>query len=567
MENDFIALRHALIGDELKHLQVLRDELDDKIAYTNRMSNNLPLAIVQSAADSDQLVNSMKLPVLSSMTLAVDSHREQVTQMLAPVIMPVIGQAVAKSTQEIKDSIESLTSSMFTAQGIKWRIESARTGKPYSEIAFREKHHFIVEHLVLSAKRNGEVLSQCAKQSYMDSNDSKFRFIIDNHIQTTAQKVTITADEQALETKSFDSMTAYTAHGVWCSLTAVVTGEASEEFLAKLRKQLKSIEIDSNAALKAYRTDTSAFEPMNKTLGQVLAFVPSKPAAAKDKKAGGFSLMKLLMWLALLAVLAYIAFSIYSGYEKRSLVQAFAQQKGFVTSDLKGDAWSGWTVTGMQDPNLFNAKKLDIDDSLRDKLSINAIPFVSLSKESILARLGKKITPPAGVQYSIDDKAPNTLVVSGTSDEAWLAKLKTVASTVEGIDSVNTTAVVSAVDYKAAFEAAKKTLESLTFTFVNKAGEFAADQQPALAQAEAAMKALIDSSAKTNSTVSFVVATHTSGASPRSENTKLLSDRYSAVLGYFVEKQFNQNLFQYAEQVEKPLNLAGATITVVQNAK
>ncbi len=563
MDNDFHTLRSALIGDELKHLELLSAQFNDKVVYTSRMSDSLPVAIVQSASESDNLVNAMKLPVLNSFHLAVESHREQVKQMLAPVIMPVIGQAVAQATMEIKDTIETLTSSMFTVQGIKWRIESAKTGRPYSEIAFKDKHQFTIDQLTLSAKRNGEVLNQTAKQSYTDSSDITNQNLIKQHIHAVSQRVTITADKEPLDTKTFDAFTSYTVHGVWCALTAVVSGSANEEFLFKLRKQIKAIEADANAALKAYRDDTSVFEPLKKPLNQLLDFVPSKPVPLKSNQAsGGFSLAKLFLYSLLILFIAYIGFLLYSHYEKNKIIHALNQEKGFVTLEVDGNAYSGWHIKGMQDPHIFNPQKLALDETVRTKLMFNSVPFVSLSKESMLARLNKKLPQPAGVQYAIADTAPNTLLVTGVADDAWVAKLKQLASTVEGIDSVDASAVTAKVDDKADYEAAKKALESLTFVFPNKSTEFGADQSAALEQAKLAMKTLSAAGDKLKLATSYRVSTFVSGSSPRSDNAKLLYDRFIAVKQHFGEQGIDPAAFQFVEQVEQALDLPAATIRV-----
>jgi OOP family OmpA-OmpF porin len=485
--------------------------------------------------------------------------------MLAPVIMPVIAQAVAKATKEAKQSIEDVTSSMFTIQGLKWRMEASRTGKPYSEIAFKNKYNFVVEHLVLSAKRNGDVLSQSVKQSYIDANDSQFRFVIDNHLQETAKKVTITDDSTALDNKAFDTFNTYTVHGVWCALSAVVTGVATEEFLKTLLKQLKSIEMDFNDDLKSYRQDALAFTPLNKNLGQLLDFIPSETQDnGKDAKVKGFSIMSALMWLALIALVAYIGFLAYSYYEKTKIVHALSQQKGFVQLGIEGNAYSGWNVKGMQDPHVFDSKKLELDDTVSSKIRFNAIPFISLTKQSVLARLNKKISKPAGVEYSFDESAPRILVVTGLADEAWIAQIQTIATTVEGIDATDIKGVKSKVNEQLLFDTSKQSLEKLTFVYINKASEFSPGQDIALEQALSAMRTMIDSSTKNGFQVSFLVSSHLSGKSSRTDNATLLFDRFITIKQHFGNQGIDPNLFQYAEQIERPLDLAAATISVIQ---
>jgi mevalonate kinase len=87
----------------------------------------------------------------------------------------------------------------------------------------------------------------------------------------------------------------------------------------------------------------------------------------------------------------------------------------------------------------------------------------------------------------------------------------------------------------------------------------------ALEQALSAMRTMIDSSTKNGFQVSFLVSSHLSGKSSRTDNATLLFDRFIAIKQHFGNQGIDPNLFQYAEQIERPLDLAAATISVIQS--
>jgi hypothetical protein len=563
MSNDFEALKVALLGEELNKLQALHAKYEDDESFLSRSAKQLPQAILQNSANSGSIVNALKVPVVSSLSLAAKSHKEELTKALAPVILPIIGQTVSNAVGELKNHIEVMTSSMFTAQGLRWRMEARKTGKTYTEIAFKSKYKFVLHHLVLNSKNTGVVLAHSSAEGFEKSVAEPSKISLAQAARDACKKIAFTSGISGIEKLTIDEYQLYTAHGVFCSLSCVTSGEVPDEFLVQFLQCTNNIEMDHNKALLNPLHNAGDFTGVDAQLTQLLAYVPVKEEAVVAKKSS--ILPKLILWLLCLLLLAYIAWVYYNKHEKEKITDALHGNEGFVTLAVEGDTYNGWQVRGMHDPSIFYANKLNLEPKVLNKTVFNTTPFVSLSPKSMLARLNKKIPPNPTVALSFKPEVPGTLFAKGTAEPAWIEQFKTKASNIEGIQAVDTSELIANTNPMVQIEALKKQLEEIYFLYQPKSADFANAQAPQIEAAVALINQINTACAKNNIKVSYLVNTHIAGSTSRETNKTLLDDRFTALLLALSEKQLDTNLFKYQNPPDVSINQASANIKAVIN--
>ena len=80
------------------------------------------------------------------------------TEMLYPVVMPAIRKAIAAYFEQLLQRINLVIQQRFSAQSLKWRIESWRTGIPFAEIVLAKTLEYRVENIFLIDRSSGLLL-------------------------------------------------------------------------------------------------------------------------------------------------------------------------------------------------------------------------------------------------------------------------------------------------------------------------------------------------------------------------------------------------------------------------
>src|SRR5262249_4569800 len=130
-------LRHLIVGPEQEGLKQIQDRLDDTGRRVDDVSSVVAEAIQKRREQGDtQALSEALAPTIQA------TPRESVRRdphVLADALFPVMGPAIRKSiTETLRSMLESFNTALehsLSWQGLKWRAEAVRTGKPFSEVA------------------------------------------------------------------------------------------------------------------------------------------------------------------------------------------------------------------------------------------------------------------------------------------------------------------------------------------------------------------------------------------------------------------------------------------------
>jgi hypothetical protein len=570
--NDFEALRDALLGNDLNELKHIKAQFEDKALFSERVGEVLAQAVKTNHAEPAELSNALVLPFAKTLDLAVKFKPDEVTGSLAPVILPLVGKVVSSAFESLKENIDYLFSSLLTVQGLRWRLESSRTGTPYSELAFINKYGYVIESAYLNLNHDGSILSEVFKPNYLSSTDPDKHSLLIREIKSTVQHASVNSQLNQITTKRHANTILYTAKGSYSSLTSAVVGEADQGFLTWQVDLLRAIESDYKDYLIQTPVNLSALSGTKDSLKRLLAYKPSsKPSSTADTSARKVYWAKWLSVAMLLLFMTWIGFSMLNTYEKNKIQTALAQVNGVVPISLEGNAYHGWTLKSLHDPEVFKLSDLKISQKLAKKLSFNSIPFHSLDTVSLQARFVRKIKPPSTVIVGSEMNNPQRWFIKGTASAAWIEGLndflsayKKTQDAVENIDTSQLTAVNSTKIDPTTSDAVK-VLNATVLEFQDRRLTLVPDSAPVVSESARLMRLLIDTAKVSGQTVSFEVGTHLQGPFDRTSNLKLLSDRYNAIVSIFEAEGVPNTYFTYNQNPTTLFNKPAASFRVLNS--
>ncbi len=324
-DDELAVLRSLLLSPEQLDIARLKERLDDPRVRADEMSRVLAEAIVIRASKDKKLTQAL-LPTIEQ-TIR-DSVRKD-PKFLADAIFPVIGPAMRKAISEsIRTMIQSLSETLTYAlswRGLKWRLESLRTGKPFAEIVMLHTLIYRVEQIFLIHKETGLVLQHVAATSEGIKDVDMVSGML-TAIQDFVRDSFGAEQNQALQSLNVGDFTIWIEQGSQAVLAAVIQGNPPQEFRRDLEEALEKIEFEQSQILHSFNGDATPFEASRyhleaclvqakrETKGAVTASTITAPAKAKLSKKHGET--DILWWIigagiaCLLIVLAGIMISL-----------------------------------------------------------------------------------------------------------------------------------------------------------------------------------------------------------------------------------------------------------------
>ena len=152
-------LRDLLFGAERRQIDELRRRLDTEELTPDELAEKLPQAIVQRAARDRQLALALAPTVESAIKESVRRDPREFATAIFPVLGPAIRKAIAETMSGLVNTINRAIEHSLSPQGIRWRIESWRTGVPFAQIVMRHALVYRVEQVLLVHAETGLLLA------------------------------------------------------------------------------------------------------------------------------------------------------------------------------------------------------------------------------------------------------------------------------------------------------------------------------------------------------------------------------------------------------------------------
>lgn len=431
--SDLERLKSLLLLPERGDIAQLQARLDSVDQARAALPVDLPslLEQAQRTGAPGRLGKAIAGPVADALAEAVSHRRQSIVDALFPIIMPAIRKAIAESLRVLSTDINSLLESSFTPRGIRWRIESWRTGVPYAQIAIKGSLRYRVDHLLLIQRDTGLVLD---RESAADLPD------LDG--DAIAGMLTAIGDfvRDSVAAEGGDSLTSATVgeyllwvlEGPRAKLAAFIRGVPPESLKNELQTRLEG--------LHARFGDELALDPE-----QLVGLPEIKDALTPDdlrsseptpmSSSGSLRTVWILLAVVLLIALSWLAISWRWQVRLDAAEARLRTWPGFHLTAMQSRTWRSVSVEGLLDPIASPPLPMLRDELFPDQnVMLNTRGYFSTDPEMAALRLRGLLAAPASVDIKIIDGVAS---LYGDASVVWRDGLRHELALLAGINRID----------------------------------------------------------------------------------------------------------------------------------
>ena len=421
-------LRDLLFGAERRQIDELRRRLDTAELTPDELAEKLPQAIVQRAARDRQLALALAPTVESAIKESVRRDPRAFATAIFPVLGPAIRKAIAATMSGLVNTINRAVEHSFSPQGIRWRVESWRTGVPFAQIVMRHALVYRVEQVLLVHAETGLLLANVPDGSLGDAD------LVSGMLTAIGDFVNDSFEPKKTgELRAFAAgdLTVLVEAGPRANIAAVVRGTPPDSLPAKLQTTLETIHLQWCDPLTAFDGDAAAFTTTRPLLEDCVETV-----LATDTRAKATGLRRLVWVIPVLLLLAAgMAWRTARGNRQWSAALARLDSEPGIAVIRTERSDGKWRITGMRDPLAVNPSVIIASRGIdTNNVVTHWEPYVSTEPALLLARARRVLAPPGGITLSLKT---DTLVASGRAPAFWIVRADGLAPALAGIGAVD----------------------------------------------------------------------------------------------------------------------------------
>jgi outer membrane protein OmpA-like peptidoglycan-associated protein len=433
-DSAFEELRRIILSAEREQLRDLRDRVSNKERRSQDVANILPEAVKLSRERGDELTQALRPAVEGSIKESIEKKPDTFVDALHPIIGPMVRRSIAESLRRLMQSLNQALEHTFSWRGLKWRFEALRTGKSFAEVVMLRSLVYRVEQIFLIHRKTSLSLLHVAVDPAV-AKDSDMVAGMLSAIQDFVRDSFSAGGDADLEEFRVGELQIWIAPGPYAYLAAVIRGDPPRELRTTLEDTIESIHILKGLALANFKGDAAPFESVRPELEACLRsqYTAAKKGGGKKVRAWIAITTTAAFFTALLIV------AVRGEWRWRKFVRQLNAQPGLaVTAAHKG--WFGPSeITGLRDASAADptevARRFGIDP---ERVHFHWKPFFGLDPASIDERFKKRFNPPSTLQVA---SKTGVLTLVGSASYEWLERVREEAKFVPGISALDDSAV------------------------------------------------------------------------------------------------------------------------------
>ncbi len=431
-------LRRLLLQPEQERIEQLSERLDDPRRHARDISQVLPEALRLSAQQGEQLTGALTPTVEAIIRTSVRRDSRTFADALYPVIGPAIRKAMAETLKQMLQSFGEMLDNSLSWQGLKWRLEAWRTGRPFAEVVMLHSLVFRVEQLFLIHRESGILLQHLAADD-TDFQDADLVSGMLTAIQDFVRDSFDVSSDQTLDSIQVGDVTVWLESGPEAVLAVAIRGSAPAGLRRILREVLETLHLQQAEALRRFDGDPEAFASaaVREELGRCLQTRYRKPKRRLSPSLVGFLLV-------FLAGIGYWSFDVvrehlaFAGYLRR-----LEAEPGILVTGVEATG-DGYRLRGLRDPLAADPASLVGGGILaRRRMAFNFEPYEALTPGFVLARARRLLQPPETVHLSL---VGGVLHLQGRAPYLWVEENRRLARALPGVTSVDTSGLKAEID-------------------------------------------------------------------------------------------------------------------------
>ena len=532
-------LRHLIVGPEQEGLKEIQERLDDTGRRIEDVSSVVAEAIQKRREQGDTQALSEALAPTIQDTLRESVRRDP--HVLADALFPVMGPAIRKSiTETLRSMLESFNTALehsLSWQGLKWRFEAFRSGRPFSEVAMMHSLLFRVEQVFLIHRETGLVLNHVVAPHIATQDPSLVSGMLSAIQQFVKDSFESQRGDNTLDFLEVGELEVWIEQSPGAVLAAVIRGHAPESYRVAMKEALENIQRHYSSALAHFEGDAAPFRPVEDDLTQLLE-TQFKSGSEKGHRRPRAALIAGAVILALIAI--PVGYSTYLLWEWSRFLKVLRQEPGILVISHAREG-GRYHVQGFRDPLAANPENLLASAGIDPRTAnLELKPFYSFDDAIVLKRANAFLHPPSGVTLSEKD---GQLHAEGTAAPAFIARFEERAPWIPGVTAVDDSHLQNSDQVE--LNRLRSFLESTVLLFPIGRAELEPGQQNNIAAAQNNIRALLVEAGRLNGKLAIDVIGHTDITGVEGTNLVLSKQRADVIINLFARSGI------------KPANLRG----------
>ena len=401
---DFAALRRLLVGPEQNRLEELATELRDRHISAADLAEHLPEAIVLRGKRDRQIGRALGPTVEMALRESIRRNPREIATAIFPILGPAIRKSIAETMSALVRSINSAVEHSLSPRGIKWRIESWRTGVPYPQVVIKHALIYRVEQAFLIHAESGLLIAHATAPGLKVPDADLISGML-TAIQDFVRDSFRPGAGATLRTFSVGDHTVQVEVGPRALLALIIQGEAPETVLRKQQDTLEMIHLQFARPLADFSGDSAPFQSAHSLLEDCLETVVDTETQRPDN----------LFWLrwaipAGLVALTIVVLAAQANAKFERAIATLKNEPGLVVLDAKRRWWT-WEFTGLRDPRA-RAPEVVLASAgfIPRRLVSRWEPYLSLDSGVVVTRARQQWGLPPATQLSL---RADTISVAG----------------------------------------------------------------------------------------------------------------------------------------------------------
>ncbi len=506
----FQELRSLLLSSEQEQIMALRERLLDPELRAQDVSAVVAEAIrLRREKTADHaLTDALGPPVEEVLRESVRRDPRELADALFPVMGPAIRRSIAESLRALLQSFNEALEHSLSIQGIKWRIEAIRTGRPFAEVVLLHSLVYRVEQVLLIHKKTSLLLQHVMAPAVAAQDPDLVSGML-SAIQEFVQDSFQAGQGETLNTLQVGELQVWVEQGPHAILAAVIRGQAPEQLRFTLRQKIEEVHRILGQALKQFEGNAAPFEAFRADLEQCLE---SRFRSSNQSKPRPY-----FTALVVLIVVVLGGWEFFAVMQKRKwdrFVENLRQQPGIVVTSYSKEG-GRYRIQGLRDPLAVEPGALLVTSRLDPRLADLQLKTYYATEDSLIQKRAEQILqPPQGVSLSVKK---GVLHVAGESPPGWANTMRSQARLIAGITGLDE----SALDDADSVAHNQGILESTMIHFRVGSAEIPADQQGRVGRIIDSVRRLASAAQEGSASVLIEIVGHADSSGVEATNSQL----------------------------------------------
>ncbi len=423
-------LQDLLLGDANTRIRDLEARKGAEVD-AEQIAELLPDAILRREARDDRVARALGDTIETGLFRSARKDPQALADAIHPALGPAIRSMIQASLRQSLEKLNVALENAFSPQGLRWRLQAARTGQSFSEVVLLNTLLFRVEQVMLVHRESGLVMAEAQGQGAPEMDTDLVAAMLSAIRDFGADSMGAGTEGGPLEIE-FQEQTLILAPGPAAILALVVRGNPPRDLHESARQAIEELHVEYGEEFVGFDGDTESMAGVPPFLEDLLL-----TEERQRPKSSAIRLVPVLVGLALLAFLGWRAYLKTSEVrDLRAVRHALEDTPGLVVTDLRIED-GAVRVEGLEDPLLMSTAALvrvALGKGGRD-VSLALRPYASLDPALVVRRARKTLNIPRDAALSLEG---TQLRVEGVHPvSALAAEIRDRAPLLPGIDQVS----------------------------------------------------------------------------------------------------------------------------------